>query len=1080
MEKIVLISKEIPDDVLFDLMNRDAALWMCEKSLHDEENINLLSRLIVLPWKVVLCEATNSDLIKKIEEYGALEDELSRYRGFVHIVASNPNVRQLPERALPVYLLNGRSDYEEISESPNLTGISSMRRRLNMIERLETSMPKRIVIVGTDVNDAADQLAELWGTEFRAFITFIIPETIATESISAHFESVAGLSSISIVYSDLNLFADKIIQRCKEILPDSKISIVVQIPSGDKIEADITNAELIEQPISLKYDIIKSKDLFTIPPDNLSKEDFYTFFDKSQHSWRAYSAGLPWIADQSIKKDLFNSISRVVENGADENCILYIVSEPGAGGTTIARALAFEAAKLGVPTLIAKPEVNEPNATEVTSFLYRALLSINNELLRKNNNKVDAPIEIPWLIVFDRDQWDGQEQAIAPFWSEIKRSGRPVVILKVLGQSIPPEFFNIPKIKEICSLSHELDKNDVLSLGKHLNKYLQQFGLAKSESEWIRFWGEHRTDIDPGIAAFWIILEFWLKGLVNIGESIPSWMVSQFKSHSITDEDRLILLKIAALASERRAVPEQILPIPKQQSLPLSVILENIRFEAPGLALVRQDTSIGRFWGIAHDILGRYLINGVFYDRPLLEQLNLTKFQNPVELRLFFISEVTKHPSIGETRFINFATQFALKTLKLDERFGNAEFFFYWREILLILENFPKSVTETNRAFNHHVAISRRRVAKMEQFDTTTKEKREQLQKAIKQIEFSLHLNNDQGDDTDLNLYNSLALAYQDLASLELSIGGVSELVKDLRRKASEATLHALSENPNNSYVLETAAKDLLQKGQLDTEDTINSASQALGYIFQATVLENSQARQHQLNKLSTTALNLLRDSEADKQIEAMISSGKPFGFLAKAWLELTKGLPEISANMISEFPPESMRSALEILKEAPRHWILIRVEYDLLSALEPMNFQVQLHLLDELDSISSFKMPLQLFLERTLLLYMVGRYHEGNNEYFSLRKEIKKQNAIVSVPERLRWLLAPNQNEKLLCNAQVIESQGGYRSWAKIRELQNAMVPFIPQEFGGTRLAPGQRFRCHITFGAMGPFLKAPLGSVA
>ena len=124
--------------------------------------------------------------------------------------------------------------------------------------------------------------------------------------------------------------------------------------------------------------------------------------------------------------------------------------------------------------------------------------------------------------------------------------------------------------------------------------------------------------------------------------------------------------------------------------------------------------------------------------------------------------------------------------------------------------------------------------------------------------------------------------------------------------------------------------------------------------------------------------------------------------------------------------------------------------------------------------------MSLQLNLERVILLYMVGRYHDGNSIFHTLRKEIKKQNIIVTVPERMRWLLNPNQKERLLCNAQVVESHGGYRSWAQVRELQNAVVPFIPQDFGGQRMASKQRFRCHITFGAMGPFIKAPNVSIS
>lgn len=1079
MEKITLINHKLPDDTLFDLISRDAALWVCDNSVIGAEQISLLARLMVLPWKVVLCESPDAALITEVENFGAYQDELSRHRGFVHIVASDPSTRKLPARALPIYLLNGRSDSQERAESPKLKGMAASRRKFNMIERLEATLPKRVVVVGADVDEVAEQLSELWESEFRALITFVVPETVIPETITEHFESVADISSISIVHSPFKKFAEYTLDRCSKVLPDSKISIMVQEPTGERVESDITSAELVEQPLLDKFEIIKSNNLHGVSPNDLSEDDLNTFFDKSQHSWRAYSAGLPWMPDQSVKRKLLRALRKVSKEGSDGNSILYLISEPGAGGTTIARALAFEAAKAGFPTLLAKAQVYEPNATEITSFLHRALSCINKGRPSDQPPNVAENFETPWLLVFDRDQWDGQEQAIGPFLAEMKRSGRSVVILKVLGQVVPSEFYNVPKTRELWSLSHELTRNEVIALGSHLNKYLQPLGRTKGENDWIQFWEEHKPDIDTSTAAFWVILEFWLKGFVRLGESIQSWMVRQFKENSLSVEERLIVLEIAALTAERRAIPEQLFLMPEKQKRPLSVILENIRVELPGLALIRQDTPNGRFWAMAHDILGRYLINAVYYDRPLLEQLNLAKIQSPIELRLFFISRLTKRSALGEPRFTDFTTQFALKTLKLDERYGNAEFFYFWRDIIEILEKFPKSVSETNRTFIHHVAISRRRVAKMEQFAASIEEKRDQLHKSINQLDFAITSLDEKHDgESNLNLYNSLALAYQDLSSLELEQGSSSDLVIDLREKASAATLNALKENPNSPFVLETAAKDLLQRGRLDAVETINCAAQALGYIFQATALENSDARQLQLSKLATSALQLLHTGEAGTKIEDMVASGNPMGFLAKAWLVLTKGHGKISARTVSEFPKLSMQLALDVLNEAPRHWILIRIEYDLLVALEPTKFEAQLHLLDELDSIRLYRVPLQLRLEQLLLFYMVGRYHEANKLFMGLRGDIKRQNCIVTVPDRLRWLVGPDQRTKLLCNARVSEYYDGYRSRAQVRELRDAMVPFIPQDFGSQRMAPGQRFRCHITFGAMGPFIKAPLDS--
>lgn len=58
-------------------------------------------------------------------------------------------------------------------------------------------------------------------------------------------------------------------------------------------------------------------------------------------------------------------------DGSDANKILYVASESGAGGTTLVRSLAYEAAAEGFPALVARDSFFRPEPTEVEGFLYR-------------------------------------------------------------------------------------------------------------------------------------------------------------------------------------------------------------------------------------------------------------------------------------------------------------------------------------------------------------------------------------------------------------------------------------------------------------------------------------------------------------------------------------------------------------------------------------------------------------------------------------------------------------------------------------------------------------------------------------
>ena len=84
---------------------------------------------------------------------------------------------------------------------------------------------------------------------------------------------------------------------------------------------------------------------------------------------------------------------------------------------------------------------------------------------------------------------------------------------------------------------------------------------------------------------------------------------------------------------------------------------------------------------MAHDLLGRYLINSTFFDRSMLERLGLTAASDPVHLRLLLLRRIACRTAMSLKPFRKLATDFAVKLLKLDAE-GNPEFIPYWNEVL--------------------------------------------------------------------------------------------------------------------------------------------------------------------------------------------------------------------------------------------------------------------------------------------------------------------------------------------------------------------------------------------------------------
>src|SRR3954464_14542226 len=103
-------------------------------------------------------------------------------------------------------------------------------------------------------------------------------------------------------------------------------------------------------------------------------------------------------------------------------------------------------------------------------------------------------------------------------------------------------------------------------------------------------------------------------------ESIQEWMYRAFTSATEDATLRTALLEVAAMSSERLPLPESLLP-PPTGPWPVSQLLEDARANLGALGLVSVRSDGQKHWALVHDILGRLLINALFYDFSLRSAL---------------------------------------------------------------------------------------------------------------------------------------------------------------------------------------------------------------------------------------------------------------------------------------------------------------------------------------------------------------------------------------------------------------------------------------------------------------------------
>ena len=1075
-------SSTIDPSILTELDSRDVALWLGEGVGAETTDSAPIALLASLPWQLALVEESSEQLIAALLVEKDNES-LKRKRGYTDIVASNPDDIPSISRALPIYLLNGRSDSDDPLSKTGLTPQKSLLRRLAMLNQLELSQPRLLVVVSNGKESTLQNLVDLWAEGFRSRVVYVSNDDDEVALLESEFRSQFKLTSVSVCEQPSSEFAYDLAAEFLKSASEDQIVVRFRDRSDRISKIDLTACERVDQPVLDRFEIIHENAMTSLLPEDLTESEITKFFERSTESWRPNAAGLPWIRNSDVKKQLLRTLHSVLERDSEENRLCLLVAEAGAGGTTTMRHLAYTAATEGYPTLVARPHDFTPAAIEISNFLFSVNqeFKANYEPSKKKKESNDSFIpETPVLLAFDAQHWKGNHAGLVSFFRSVQRSGRSVVLLVVVD---PTEVDNLPSalfdLLEI-DLVHNLTEDEAISLGFHLNKFLDAKGKGRTDDEWRRFHNSNQPligEFGSRSATFWIALEFWLKKQLPLGESIQDWIYSQFSNADFSSELKRLILRIAALTVERVAMPEELLPMAPGE-FPYSVMLEDARNDAPALGLFRSKSETGKQWALGHPQVARYLLNLAFRDRKFLDEIGFGEVTNAVALRLELIREVACNPLLAQNRFLPISIEFARSILKLD-RGGNREFFLEWQRVISILEGMPDRIWETNRTFNHHVAISRRRIASDEEyFPLSTRQQREQLNAAIEHIERSLNeIEASHDDDSDLNLLNSLARTYQDLATLEIKSRGPQKAIDEHRGNASLCIRRAEKLGSTNSYVLETLARDLLQNAESQIKSNAISATklacEALSYVRQALSLDSVEQRIEQLNKLLMGCFRLLSGDIAKAEIESLCQKNDPIGLTAAAWVTVQDAFKLGDTITFDQVPTDKVEDALAILERIPvgkRSLLDLRLAYELVSVARPFEFSTQLELIESI-TLESSRVDLQTEVEFAILLYQSGRVEEGSDLFRRIRGQLKESDVFVTIPPRLQFLLKAGSRSNEICSA-VVTKAYTTRSYAAVENLKREEIPFIPRQFGHDRMPEGQRFQCAITFGANGPFI--------
>lgn len=1051
------ILQAAPDQLLADLDARDVAVWLMP-AFAEAAGPEIAAQVLKLPWSLVLSEVGDASLLTALDDQEGPDDPLVRRRGLVQLVDANPADVPLPRRSLPVFLLNGRP-----GAAP--AGLAALTQRLTMLQELERRSVKQLVVLAGPDARMPLHLDELSAGGLRIPITVVTDASQADQALLG-WADAAKASNIWIIPREAAAFARDLVSRYL-VGRDERLLLRVRDGRGGLRTLDITGKDDPQHPLLGRYNLISEDLLLPLAAEDLQPGEVQDFFRNPSGSWRPYAAGVPWERVPDGWNKLRSALGTLDQEGPSANRIFYVQAESGAGATTFLRTLAWRAAEQGYPALVAGAAPFSPMALEVIAFLDKATGSPANEGDEDEERRLYQP---PAVIVFD-GHWEGREDQLIRFAREFEQSGRRACFLFATGPYLPMQMLGDRRFNQLAELSHEISPDAAADLGRHLNAFLARHGGTRSESEWRRFVETSSVAADQGIASFWIALSFWLQRQFDMQETVQAWVYRQFKEAATDGELRTALVSIAAFSTERLPLPEAMLPAGKDW--PVSDRLADLQSNAGALGLIRIRDERERYWTLIHDILGRFILTALFYDHDARTELGFGDAQNPEHLRFLALSKLATLRVLERPDLREVADAYATSIFKIDPAQGRSAFVFYWRDALAALDEMPRSLRTTSRTFLHHTAISRRRIAKdTELFPLTLEERIALLSRAVADIESGLAINDEVSGETDLNLLNSLAHAYHDLAEAEQACGAAADRVHDLQGRARDATRRAYRLNPDNSFVLETYARTLISEARTDTDRATENAIEVLALVYAANARSTSEPRRFALGRLADSAFEILL------QASSTLGEREPRNeseAIVRAVHALTKDVVRFEGMDLRDYPPSNRARAAELLSspELLSNLQAVRLRYLIACLDEPHNFRLQLELLQSLDASLS---P-QLQLELAILLHQRDRHHEAGLLFGSLRRLWKREEHYVEVPERLRWLLVPDGRTRRQVHARVTSSGEG-RAFAKVREFQDGEAVFRPEQFGQSAIRPGVTISGYISFGHNGPFLRPLVGA--
>lgn len=1017
------------------IAGRRAILWIGAESRRADVGLSAgeLDALVCQSWAAVVDDSSGFDL----ETY----DDSRAIAGLVIRTFHTVPPERLPANRVPIFRL-----------PPQDAPVRDRAVRYAMIDRLPAGCD--VFVVGPLNERALRSIAE--AVELSESLRVLVLLSPGTGIRADEIPSADRITVWDAPTRDATAWI-------RENRASTRHDLRVLVRVGDRL-TDISIQSSVDgsDPITQSFDVVPAADALSEAAPDLNS--LMEHLEDPAAQWGPYASGVVFPRSDVYFNQLKALLKQVSTDGSSGGRSVQLAAESGSGSTTILRDLAIRVARLGFPTMVARPTASHFDQNQLAQFLTRA-----------SDQLADAGVAVgtsPWLICFDTEHHERSRDFILELSNALRKLLKPALVLFVsdsryVREASTASAAGIANLRPV--IRNAVDESEAYALGEHLARMLPPH-LQRSRAQWRTFLADSvRTSPEGARSLFWVALRFWLLYSNEAGMPIRSWLFKKMKKVCGDDPVALgALLEIATIARSRLEIPLAALEAPARRWLRL--IEDDAKLLGLGVSVRGAEASVT----LSHPLVAEELLR-IALDQPeVLASIGRPDCGSLLDLELSMLERLLPRDAVGASEAgISMVEELVTSSLRVDPReaprtWGQRE------RIVQLLERVPDGVWDQSQVFNHHVAIARKHVAVDPQSPQwTTSDRREQFSLAENHLLDAIENLSDvqpEHRDRKLNLFVSYAVTADARANFETAAGDL-EAARTYRELAAEQYRAAEREDADSTYVLENFARHKLSIAETaEPETRCRLAVEAIQLLQRERSADSGSVREAPIVQYLSKAYEMLQSGSGRDRLMSWAAAGSEAAVGALAWLELDGGgWPTPSR--------KALETALLYLERLPLRSatrVTLELRYRVESLLAPLAFPRRLEILEALRSDERFAWPLQYRLEEAVLMFQVGDDNlrrRAKAAFDALRHDLPERSGSIAVPEEMRYLRDPTTGyvqplvRTMVAKARTPNSRN---RWASIAGWTGVDVAFRDLYFG-TTVGPGEERDCLIEFSNLG-----------